>query len=93
MIKLENINKKLYNRQTGELETVESVEFVCPKCRHLVNEGDSFCWFCGECQEHNIEVEHYVLGKKLTNDEFKEAKKKSSHALKSFVDNLPRIDN
>ncbi len=93
MIKLENIRKKTYNRQTGELETEESVEFVCPNCRHLIGEGDIFCWFCGERQEQNIEVEHYVLGKRLTNDEFKEAKKKSSHTLKNFVDSLPGLDN
>jgi len=89
MIKLENINKKTYNRQTGDLETEESVEFVCPKCRHLISEGDSFCWFCGEQQEQVVSVEHYVLGKKLTSTEFKEAKKKSSHDLKTLIDSLP----
>jgi len=73
-IKLENIVGTGYNRMTGKPAEHTTEEFVCEACRHLVNEGDKFCWNCGSPLEASSVVEHWYRGKKLTNTEFSKGK-------------------
>jgi len=89
MIKLDIIIKKQYNRETGELEVEEKEEFVCKQCRHLVEPTNKFCWFCGTVITEHTETEHYVLGRKLTDDQFKQVKGKRGSEINIFVASLP----
>lgn len=92
-IKLESIMHKRYDKQTGKPVLEEVTEFVCSNCRHLVEQDDSYCWSCGSKLTSISKVEHYVLNKLLTDDEFGQAKLKSSQDLQKFIKGIPdRLD-
>ena len=69
-IKLENIVSRGFDRQTGKLIKEETLEFVCGICRHLVNQDDKFCWYCGAKLEALDLTEHYYKGEKVTDKEY-----------------------
>lgn len=75
VIKLENLVDVGYDQKSGRCSLVETVDYVCGACRHLVNITDKFCWQCGVKLEQSDLVEHYSQGKQLTNMEFKERRK------------------
>lgn len=75
MKKLQNFANNGYDRQTGLPDIQETEEFICGNCRHLVDKNDKFCWQCGESLDKEEETEHYAMGKKLTNEQFENARK------------------
>jgi len=88
-IKLENILHKKYDRQTGEPVLEETEEFVCGNCRHLVEQNDAYCWSCGSNLVNSEKVEHYVMNKLLTSEEFVQAKIKTPRDLERFIKKIP----
>lgn len=74
-IKLENIVSKGYDRQSGKAIIIETSEYVCGGCRHLVELDDVYCWRCGEVLEQSNIIEHHSQGQQLTDAEFHERRK------------------
>lgn len=53
-----------------------SEEYVCEKCRHLVQKDDMFCSFCGEVLSDSKKVEHYAGDSQIDEESFKKIKAK-----------------
>lgn len=93
LIKLENLVFDGYDSQTGKPLFTETNEFACGDCRHLVKSDDKFCWNCGAAIEPNpYSVEHYSMGRKLSNKQFMEAKKRTAKARLDFIKSIPTED-
>jgi len=48
------------------------VEYACSGCQHLITEGENYCSFCGGLLDWaSPSLEHYYMGKVLSNEKFK----------------------
>jgi hypothetical protein len=88
MIKLENIVSKGFNRQTGKQETESMIEYVCDKCRHLVEIQDKYCWKCGDTLVPITDTECYVFNEKVSKEDFLMLKKAEVSTLSSKVSKI-----
>ena len=86
MIKLENMFAKGFDKETGEPIIILVNEFVCNKCRHLIDEKDKYCEWCGDGLDPVTSIEHYVLRESLTEIEFEDIKTKDGRTIKEQMD-------
>lgn len=88
-IKLENIHEGEYNRQTGAMTPIVTIEYTCSTCRRIVNASDKFCFFCGESLTDSTSIEHYHGNKRLDERQFATAKTLTGKPFKNFVGAIP----
>jgi len=84
-IRIETINFRGFDRQTGETVVVPTVEFVCEDCRHIVNLSDKFCQGCGGSLQPPNATEYYYGTSKINKADFENIKTMKPSDIKSFL--------